>query len=579
MEAFSAIVFDETSQRWRRFSAPLKVLTTFDRADVPALLDQVEQQALAGNHAVGYVSYEAAPGLDRALPTQDSACLPMAQFAVFDHFEEVQPAPAAQALALTPDTTFEAYQEAIQAIRAYLHSGDSYQVNYTYRLAGTFEGDLVSLFWSLNRSQPSPFAVCLETADLGICSVSPELFFDRQCVAAEAAHIHMQPMKGTRPRGRFSAEDDAIVRELKHAEKDRAENLMIVDMIRNDLGRVAEAGSVKVDALFSIKRLPTVWQQVSDVSARSNASLGELFAALFPCASVTGAPKARTMDIIREIESSPRGVYTGAIGLVKPGGDARFSVAIRTLTLDKPTRRAVYGVGGGIVWDSHARAEWLECRDKARVLAQQRPEFRLLETMRYDPGEGVFLQALHLERMRASADYFGFSFSEQAWLRHVNTLSSDKPLRLRLLLSESGEMELQQFAFAPDDRPVRLRLSDQCVSSDDVFLFHKTTHRAVYDRAAAGLTGIESNNVDDVVLTNERGEVTETTIANLFIERNGELLTPAVDCGLLAGTYRQYLLDQGRVRESVITVDELKAADCLYVANALRGLRSAQLVP
>jgi para-aminobenzoate synthetase/4-amino-4-deoxychorismate lyase len=279
------------------------------------------------------------------------------------------------------------------------------------------------------------------------------------------------------------------------------------------------------------------------------------------------------MEIIREIEDGPRGVYTGAIGLVKPGGDARFSVAIRTLTVDRQNHELSYGVGGGIVWDSGVEEEWQECRDKARVLKFKRPSFSLLETMRYEPGQGVCLAHRHRQRMQSSAAYFGIHFSEEAWQACVESVTGNETLRLRLLLSPDGDMQLEQFSFADDESEVILGIAREPVSSEDIFLFHKTTHRDVYERAKEG-----AGDCDDVVRYNELDEITETTIANLFLEFNGELLTPARESGLLAGTYRQEMLDEGRARESLLSIDDLHAADRIYVANTLRGIRPARLI-
>lgn len=565
---FEATVYDPGRQQWCRFSQPLRVLTAREEGQVAGVLDAAQQAAEAGHYAVGWVSYEAAHAFDAALTHYPAGDLPLAQFGIFETFQPVTAGLGEVPLALSPDTSRAEFETAIDQIKGFLERGDSYQVNYTHRLEGTVEASARSVFWSLVRAQRSAYATLIETDERAICSISPELFFEKK-----ADRIRMQPMKGTRPRGRYPGEDAQNLASLRDSEKDRAEILMIVDMIRNDLGRIARPGSIQVEQLFSVRKLPTVWQQVSDVSAETRAGLRDIFAALFPCASVTGAPKARTMQIIREIEKSARGVYTGAIGLLSPGGDARFSVAIRTLTIDRKTATASYGVGGGIVWDSVAGLEWQECRHKARVLTFRRPDFRLLETMRYDPGQGITLESLHRDRMQASADYFDFVFSDRRWSDCLAGLTGNEPLRVRLLLSEDGQMELQQAPLVLADGELRLRLASAPVSSEDVFLFHKTTHREVYERAR-GLAA----DCDDVLLYNERGELTETTIANLFLEIDGELLTPARDCGLLAGTYRQQLLNEGRAREAVLTREQLFQADRLYVANAVQGLRPARLL-
>jgi para-aminobenzoate synthetase/4-amino-4-deoxychorismate lyase len=564
---FDATVYDPREQRWCHFSGPERVLVAHAETEVAAVLDAVQEAAEAGRYVVGFVSYEAAHAFDAALTHHPAAGPPLAQFGIYSGFEEVPAGPDEVSLALTPDTGQAEFEAVIARIREHLQCGDSYQVNYTHRLEGAVPESARSVFWAMVRAQRTAYATLIETDAWAICSLSPELFFEKM-----GSRIAMQPMKGTRRRGRFPEEDEQMLASLRMSAKDRAENLMIVDMIRNDLGRIARPGSVEVGEMFRMRKLPTVWQQVSDVSAETRAGLGEIFAALFPCASVTGAPKARTMKIIREIEKDARGVYTGAIGLLLPGGDARFSVAIRTLTIDRVTRKGVYGVGSGIVWDSDPATEWQECLDKARILTARWPEFRLLETMRYDPAGGIALESLHRDRMQASADYFDFPFSHERWSGCLAGVTGDEPLRVRLLLSGNGDMELQKDPLTLADGVVRLRLADSPVSSEDVFLFHKTTHREVYERAKRAAA-----DCDDVLLYNERGELTETTIANLFLEIDGELLTPARGCGLLAGTYRQQLLNQGRAREAVLTREDLSRADRLYVANAVQGLRSAML--
>jgi para-aminobenzoate synthetase/4-amino-4-deoxychorismate lyase len=294
---------------------------------------------------------------------------------------------------------------------------------------------------------------------------------------------------------------------------------------------------------------------------------------LFPCASVTGAPKARAMGIIRELETEARGVYTGAIGLVKPGRRARFSVAIRTLTLDKHNDIANYGVGGGIVWDSDPDEEWQESLTKAKILSFDRQSFRLFETMLYEPMSGVFLLNLHLDRLEASAHYFGFDIYVDSIRTRLCSLQLLKRAKLRLLLGSDGDYELEEYPLSEVKSMVMLKLASRPVNSHDIFLFHKTTRRDVYDEARNDV-----DHCDDVILWNEKNELTETTIANLFLEIDGELLTSPVECGLLAGTYRRYMLENGRAKEAVLRKSDLVNASKIYVANSMRGLREARLV-
>jgi len=569
---FDALIYDSDEEAWLRFTGASSVYIAKTNDDVAAVLDIIEAASAKGKYAVGYVSFEAASAFDSALVHHPSGSLPLAAFAIFDQAEETSPGkmsePLSEPLDLAPVIDESDFFESIRQIKAYLRSGDSYQVNFTHQLKGNTTASPPSIFSFLCRAQPSPYSAFIETDDYAICSVSPELFFE-----VDGASVRTEPMKGTRPRGRFPEEDAGFRSDLVGSEKDRAENLMIVDMVRNDLGKIAVAGSVCAEELFSIKRFPTVWQQVSSISAKTDASLGELFSALFPCASVTGAPKARAMGIIRELETEARGVYTGAIGLVKPGRRARFSVAIRTLTLDKHNDIANYGAGGGIVWDSDPDEEWQESLTKAKILSFDRQSFRLLETMLYEPVSGIFLLNQHLDRLEASAHYFGFDIDVDSIRTRLCSLQLLRRTKLRLLLGSDGDYELEEHPLSEVKSMVMLKLASRPVNSHDIFLFHKTTCRDVYDEARNDV-----DHCDDVILWNEKNQLTETTIANLFLEIDGELLTPPVECGLLAGTYRRYMLENGRVKEAVLRKSDLVNVSKIYVANSMRGLQEARLV-
>ena len=569
---FDALIYDTDEEAWLRFTGASSVYIAKTNDDVAAVLDIIEGACAKGKYAVGYVSFEAASAFDSALVHHPSGSLPLAAFAIFDQAEETSPGkmsePLSEPLDLAPVIDESDFFESIRQIKAYLRSGDSYQVNFTHQLKGNTTASPPSIFSFLCRAQPSPYSAFIETDDYAICSVSPELFFE-----VDGASVRTEPMKGTRPRGRFPEEDAGFRSDLVGSEKDRAENLMIVDMVRNDLGKIAVAGSVCAEELFSIKRFPTVWQQVSSISAKTDASLGELFSALFPCASVTGAPKARAMGIIRELETEARGVYTGAIGLVKPGRRARFSVAIRTLTLDKHNDIANYGAGGGIVWDSDPDEEWQESLTKAKILSFDRQSFRLLETMLYEPVSGIFLLNQHLDRLEASAHYFGFDIDVDSIRTRLCSLQLLRRTKLRLLLGSDGDYELEEHPLSEVKSMVMLKLASRPVNSHDIFLFHKTTCRDVYDEARNDV-----DHCDDVILWNEKKELTETTIANLFLEIDGELLTPPVECGLLAGTYRRHMLENGRVKEAVVRKSDLVNVSKIYVANSMRGLQEARLV-
>jgi para-aminobenzoate synthetase/4-amino-4-deoxychorismate lyase len=350
---------------------------------------------------------------------------------------------------------------------------------------------------------------------------------------------------------------------------------MIVDMIRNDLGRVAIPGTVRVPRRFTVEPYPTVWQMTSEVESRTHAGLADLLAALFPCASITGAPKIRTMELIAALESSPRGVYTGAIGHAAPGRRAQFSVAIRTVAVDHAAAAAEYGTGGGIVWDSRAGGEYAEALAKARILAAPPADLRLLETILWRPARGFFLLRGHLRRLAASARLLGFSCDAAAVRRSLAAAvaGADAPLRVRLLIPRAGPPVVETApAPPPPGRPWRVALAAQPIDPDLALLRHKTTCRGIYDDARAGWPGL-----DDVLLWNTRGELTETTVANIALRIKGRWFTPPLASGLLPGVYRDRLLRTGRIAERVLTRDDLRTAEGIALFNSLRGWIPAEM--
>ncbi len=561
---FTAIVHAENGEDWQRFDDPEQVLVACTGEEVRAALEQIDNLCAQGYTALGYLSYEAASAFDSALPTR-AAEQPLLKFGVFRQGSEWVPPAETPPLNLTlgPEMGKPDYGQAIASIKHFLEAGESYQVNFTQRLRGHFEHSPLELFAALIAAQPSKHAFFLQDDEEAVCSVSPELFFK-----LDGESITMEPMKGTRPRADAPDEDQRLRAELLESEKERAENLMIVDMVRNDLGRVAKPGSVQVSELFKILQLPTVWQQVSIVEAQTSATLLQLFSALFPCASITGAPKKQTMSIIKQLEVSSRGVYTGALGVVRPGRKMHFNVGIRTLHLDLKSRHANYGTGGGIVWDSRTDEEWQETRVKAQLLENTDSFWQLLETMAYQPESGIAYLAEHLTRLDRSARYFDIKYDRAALNKLLADYRSDSPQRLRLLLNHLGKVTLESAELVSTKQTVKLALASQAVHSSNVFLRHKTTHRKIYDRAQEN-----SAECDDVILWNERGEITETTIYTLFLDIAGELLTPALSSGLLPGTLRAHLLAKGECREAVLVKSDLARAEKIYVGNSVRGLR------
>lgn len=557
-----------TEQGWRRFSQPIAVLTARVPSEVVPLLDEVETHAARGRYAVGFVAYEAAHAFDQALFTQ-APVTPLARFAVFEACEALDDlpiAPALEPLDWQPEIDETTYATRIREIREFIAAGDTYQVNFTLRLRAPRGGVApYALFRQMNACRRTAFASFWQDDELTIACASPECFFE-----LDGYHILSRPMKGTAPRGRTNAEDAEIAARLAGSEKDRAENLMILDMVRNDLGRIARVGSVRTEDVFRIERYATVHQMTSTAHAETTASLAEIFGALFPAASMTGAPKARTMEIIRDLEASPRGVYSGCIGVVGPGRQARFGVAIRTAVLDWRIDEWTYGVGGGIVWDSTPEAEAAEWRTKAAIVLQPpQPEFSLLSTTRWTPGEGYFLLDRHLERLADSARYYDWEISlervRQALDDYAKGLTG--PRRIRLTVDRSGAVDIQDFELPVWPDSPRIALAPEPVESSFPQLFHKLDRRALYDHMRASRT-----DVDEVVLFNEAGEITEGTYSNLLVRFGENVWTTPISCGLVPGVYRAELIARGEVRERVIRVDELAQADEIRLINSVRGM-------
>jgi para-aminobenzoate synthetase / 4-amino-4-deoxychorismate lyase len=575
-----ALIRDADAGHWLALTDPVAVLIAESVAQVPTILNEAERRVRDYRlYAVGMVTYEAAPGVDPTLATHPPGRLPPAWFALFDR---AQPAPPPIAAASLPDVEWQpsldaaGYRTALDRIRTWIAAGDTYQVNFSYRLRTRLPAAAAAgadaLFAAMIDRQPAGYGAWIDTDAWTVCSASHELFFARR-----GRTLTSRPMKGTAPRGRTAAEDDLRARWLRQSLKNRAENLMITDMVRNDLGRIADVGSVRTADLFRLEPYPTLWQLTSTVRADSDASLADVFAALFPAASITGAPKHRTMAIIRELEPAPREIYTGSIGLLRPDGSAQFNVAIRTVLVDKHGALAEYGIGGGILWDSDADDELAETHTKARILYPDTvcsEPFELLETLLWQPDAGCWLQEAHLARLAASAAFFGFPLDRDRVMATLHDAVAGLPPerhRLRLRMDESGAVTVTA-ATLPDGPPfTRVALARRRLPlQNEPFVLHKTTRRGIYQRALAEARAQDAT-VQDVLLINEHGEVTESTIANLLVDVDGELITPPVASGLLPGVYRQWLLARGEIRERAVTPAVLARARAVYLLNSVRG--------
>jgi para-aminobenzoate synthetase / 4-amino-4-deoxychorismate lyase len=625
-------------QPWTQlFTAPLRVCAAYSAAEIPALFAAIESEIAAGHCAAGFFSYECASCFEpKAGSRATKAGEPLAWFGIyrrsyaFDHATgefvggeppelahfrapQISGADRASETSRPPEPELAAefalteveYVQRIARIHEWIRAGDIYQLNFTAPFSIEAPGSIAAHYAWLRSRQPVDYGAFLHwQPGRHILSFSPELFFrvENDGTRGGERRITTKPMKGTAPRGRTTLEDRQISEWLRGDAKNRSENVMIVDLVRNDLGRVARTGSVKVEELFSVERYPTLWQMTSTVSAELRPEVGfhDIFRALFPCGSVTGAPKVRAMQLIAEIEDAPRGMYTGAIGFFSPHQSV-FNVAIRTLELNGTL--GTMGAGSGVVIDSDPAGEFRECLLKAKFLSgpahgisapisenaptvSQPDKFSLIETMLWD-GSYPLLE-LHLDRLEDSAAYFDYSCDRAAvraaledHARQFANVAPRSPRRVRLLMvDDEGHIQIASEALSPPSDPNRIgRVSISSVQTDpaDATLYHKTTHRPIYSRA---FEQAAREGFDDVLFMNLRGEVTEGAISNIFAVKDGRWFTPPLECGLLAGVYRRHLLQtRPEIEERVLFIDDLRNADAIYLANAVRGLRRVELSP
>jgi para-aminobenzoate synthetase/4-amino-4-deoxychorismate lyase len=570
------------------FSNPEGILLATDRTEVVPVLRAVEEATAAGLWAAGFIAYEAAAGLDSRWATRQAADkeplsdLPLAWFGLFSKAQSAErlyfPSGRERSYSVQPwrlELDRVEYAQKVENVRRQIGAGETYQCNLTLRMRSEVDGDLRGLYRDLALAQGGAHNAYLDTGRFVVASASPELFFDWS-----GDRLTTKPMKGTSGRGRWPAEDAARAQLLMSSPKERAENAMIVDLLRNDLGRVGDWGSVAVPSLFALERYETLWQLTSTVTARvrRQTSLVEVLEALFPCGSVTGAPKQRTMAMIAELEASRRGVYCGAVGLVAPAGSpfrARFNVAIRTVVVDRGTGQAVYGTGGGITWDSNPSSEYEELEAKAAILHRAAEDFQLLETMAFRPAGGLRNLDRHLDRLAQSAAYFGFPLDPERVRSALSVALHDiqEPARVRLLLTRAGSATVGLAPMpTPPECPVVLEIDWEPVISSEIWPYHKTTLRTAYERRTA-----RHPSADDVLMVNERQELTETTVANLALRLDDCWWTPPLEVGCLPGVERQRLVEEGRLRERTLTVDDLAAAEVIALVSSLRGWRQATL--
>ena len=548
------------------FTQPIKELKTRNVAEVADLLAQVESYQEQGYYVVGYVSYEAAPVFEEKLAVHSAPLLGeyLLYFTVHDSVDKSSIPLAYDEVDLPSDwqelTSAEEYEKAIAQIHHHLRQGDTYQVNYTVQLKQDLSANPFALYNRIVVEQEAGYNAYVEHDEMAVISMSPELFFEQN-----DRELTTRPMKGTTQRGVTDQEDLEQASWLEQDSKNRSENMMIVDLLRNDMNRISEVGSEHVERLCQVEQYSTVWQMTSTIKSqlRENVDLVEIFRALFPCGSITGAPKIATMEIIKNLEPQPRGVYCGTIGLLLPNGRRIFNVAIRTIQLYKG--QAIYGVGGGITWDSTWESEYREVHQKAAVRYRKQARFQLITTGKISQ-KNLLFEEQHLERLRTASRYFAFPFDSEDLIQKIEkecqTCDANQEYRLRISLSKSGEIELIRQILEPlSPTFCHAQLCLQEANLQQAFTYFKTTYRPYLNLGE-----------QEIIYYNKSGELLETSIGNLVLKISGKLYTPPIRLGILPGIYRQHLLETGQVEEKVLTLKDLVQAEAIYGCNAVRGL-------
>ncbi len=591
---------DKEDEKGLIFTNPATIISAHSHDKIKDCFLQIECALSEGFYVAGFVSYEAAAAFEDALPKKDTNDFPLLWFGVYRkplNFKGSQrfirrPNYTYAIKNLKPTKSEKAYLADISKIKHYIRRGDTYQVNYTFKYKFDFKGCPYNMFYELSSRQSVPYAAFISFNNTKILSLSPELFISRK-----RNLMKMKPMKGTAGRGKGITEDIIMANSLRDSIKDRAENVMIVDMLRNDLSRISKTGTVKTTRLFETQRYQTLYQMTSTIKAKlkNKISWYEIFKSVFPSGSVTGAPKIRTMQIINELEKQPRNVYTGSIGYISPEQKATFNVAIRTVTLNTKANRGELGIGSGITISSDSRAELQECKLKSDFFIGQHTDFQLIETLLWQNGR-FFLLNMHLKRLKDSADYFDYKYSRNYILRslinYVSEFKKHESYKVRLLLNKGGEVKISSSTWKrhKSEHPRRRKFvkkqaggafpyvafSAKKTDSSKIFLYHKTTNRKFYD---GEYQKYKKKAFIDVIFCNKRGEVTEGAISNIIVKQGRLYYTPPISCGLLNGVYRQYLLNAQilPLKEKILYKKDVITAEKLFICNSVRGLTEVKI--
>ncbi len=568
------------------FTNPVKIIMTKKYSQLEDCFKNAERLLKKGYYIAGYLSFEAASSFEKHIRQHNPVKTPLIWLGIYKKPAVYHCKKGAISLpvqrnyditCLKPALSKKKYLSKIKKIKNLIKKGLTYQVNFTYKYNFQFQGSVRSFFMELGRQQPVSYGALIDTGENSILSLSPELFFRKK-----NSSMTMKPMKGTIERGRTCPEDKRKESELFSSKKDRAENVMIVDMLRNDLGKISKKGFVKVRKLFETEKYRTLYQMTSTIKSKlEKASLFEIFKNTFPSGSVTGAPKIETIKIIKALEKKPRNIYTGSIGCVFPNGDSVFNVAIRTILLDKKTGKGEMGVGSGVTMSSDPAREYEECRLKADFLVKKNKSFKLIETILWTKGKFSLLR-LHLKRLKESAQYFDFFYNSnkviKGLLKIEKKFKKNRSYKVRLLLDECGNIDISFSGLMETRKGIRkAAFSGKTVKSEDIFLYHKTTNRRIYDEE---YKKCKNKGLFDVLFTNEKGEVTEGAISNIIIKKGNRLFTPRINCGLLNGIYREHLLKKRgfRLKEKSLCPKDLLKADKIFLCNSVRGTVEVRIV-
>ena len=578
--------FDRDNCRSYLFSNPLKIISCYRLEDVKDAFFELEDFLSKGYYAAGFISYEAGFSFEENLKgLRLDPGFPLIWFGIykkpiiFRHREKID-------LFTNKNLTYsinnlqfnisrKKYVDNIKKIKNFIKRGDTYQVNYTFKYKFNFSGSLPGFYEDLKSKQSVSYSSRIKTSEFSILSLSPELFFRKN-----KALMEVRPMKGTIDRGRDVDQDRRNIEILSQSLKDRSENVMIVDLLRNDLGRISRAGTVTTERLFEVERYETLLQMISIVKAKlkKNVSLYELFRAIFPSGSVTGAPKINTMKIINSLEKEPRRVYTGSVGFFAPNGDAVFNVAIRTVLINNKTKKGEMGIGSGIVIDSEPYKEFEECKLKADFVTKKKTDLKLIETILWQPDKSYFLLKEHIDRLSSSCEYFNFKFDKKYIRRMLKGLENEfknrSDYRVRLLLGSDGNVKSSFSRISNNAVVQKVRFSDKRVSSRHVFLYHKTTDRELYNKEHKKW---KKKGYFDIIFTNEKNQITEGAISNIIIKKGKTYYTPPVESGLLNGVFRKSLLKKIPLKEKVLYKKDVLCANEVYMVNSVRGMKRVEL--